>query len=353
MASHEATIRRPAAEPREEDSEDGVGAARCEEGDAGCAEVTAVDQEALLQQSAKRRRSEVDSPAHSFGGRRWRGVAATSAILAVLVVSALCFVGRPRDIMHSKLSALQNKGMIGLMMSMMDSATSAGEAAEKVLEAKDALTGVQSQFSDTLESTFGTNQSSFVMGFKHMFKASNLTPEEKAFLKQEVRNWTRHPNEPKQDLHDGNVCDDDEELHLKLCYKKCSLLTANTPGGPYPIRTTAFSCCLAEPCSFANQKWTFPRPCSGYDQSGDSTNNGCPHPPGACPTDHELYFGVCYRRCALDDMAGIYFRHRMSPISCCRSRSAFKCMEPSNVKVNQSYALNAQKPSVSLTEQQV
>eukprot|EP00435_Cladocopium_sp_Y103_P002794 s284_g1.t1 len=58
------------------------------------------------------------------------------------------------------------------------------------------------------------------------------------------------PLAPHEALKDGNTCPSDEEESEGTCYKKCADLT----GGYYPIRTSAFSCCAAEPCSFFNSK---------------------------------------------------------------------------------------------------
>jgi hypothetical protein len=232
---------------------------------------------------------------------------------------------------------VQGKSLLGIVTSVLD-----GEAAaQEVAAAKSAM-------KSTLAEAVGLNHSSLSLDMKEWFQAKNLTADEKAELEAKVQHWMQH-RRPHEDLSDGNVCADDEELFMKLCYKKCSLLTAQDPDGVHGIRTTAWSCCKSEPCKLANQKWTFPRPCSGFDTSGDSTGSACPHSPGACLADHELFLGVCYRRCALDDMAGVEFRFRMSPVSCCRSSSKLKCLL-SNVRVNQSYALDAHLPNVSLTE---
>ena len=42
---------------------------------------------------------------------------------------------------------------------------------------------------------------------------------------QDVKIFSAHPLARPEDLLDGNVCADDEELLGDLCYKKCSLLT--------------------------------------------------------------------------------------------------------------------------------
>merc|ERR1712151_254043 len=89
---------------------------------------------------------------------------------------------------------------------------------------------------------------------------------------------------PNDHRHDDNVCEDNEELYLKLCYKKCSILT----DGEYPIRGTAFSCCKEEPCGIVNQQEAGFVPCQGYDVSG---NGGGPHKAGACLLD-DVFFSL-------------------------------------------------------------
>jgi hypothetical protein len=87
----------------------------------------------------------------------------------------------------------------------------------------------------------------------------------------------------RRTAEDVNVCPDDEEMFMSLCYKKCSLLTADKRPSPYPIRTSAWTCCLKQPCGFTNFVWKgFPWSCQGYGVSGDSTGNKCPHGPGVC-----------------------------------------------------------------------
>jgi hypothetical protein len=310
-------------------------ALRCEDGqgEESCGE-------ALLQQPQAVGRAV--QPKVSSIPRSWRALAGATSLAALVVAafvllacadghgSGLATVGSLRP------QAVQDKSMVNRIMSIM-SQGSADTAADQAILVKNALTAAIG------------NHDSLTENVKDWFSVKNLTEEQKAQLEEKVHDWMHH-RRPREDLNDGNVCADDEELFMKLCYKKCALLTAAAHEGPHPIRTTAWSCCLSEPCDIAKQKWTFPKPCSGFDTSGDSTGNACPHTPGTCMADHELFLGVCYRRCALDDMAGIYYSHRMSPVSCCRSDSKLKCVDPFNIKVNKSYAMHAHMPNVSLTE---
>merc|ERR1719464_877131 len=77
---------------------------------------------------------------------------------------------------------------------------------------------------------------------------------------------------PKMNMTDGNPCRDDEEFlaTMKLCYKKCSLLTK----GSHPIRTSPWHCCKQSPCIF-NLKHDY-GVCSGYSVAG-GMGESCPH----------------------------------------------------------------------------
>lgn len=124
------------------------------------------------------------------------------------------------------------------------------------------------------------------------------------------------------DLHDGNFCEDDEEEHGSLCYKKCALLT----DGDYPIRSTAFSCCKKKPCTLANTHFTSPvNLCQGLDVSGDTMNNACPHERGGCLADEEVHLDICYRKCAI--LTNGTHAWRSGPETCCRFKGNKPCLE--------------------------
>lgn len=132
---------------------------------------------------------------------------------------------------------------------------------------------------------------------------------------------------PKEHLSDGNSCPDDEELHAGLCYAKCSYLT----GGQYSFRQSAWTCCRQATCtnpfSFAscckhNMGW-----CSGFDVSGSQESNPgskpCPHKPGACLQDEELFLNVCYMKCST--LTGGLYPYRTAPATCCK-HTDISCM---------------------------
>lgn len=77
--------------------------------------------------------------------------------------------------------------------------------------------------------------------------------------------------------HDGNVCSDDEQEFEALCYKQC----ANLTNGTFPMRSMAWSCCSAMPCSFFISEFVAPIPCHGFDIAGTAEGQDCPHLPGS------------------------------------------------------------------------
>lgn len=132
---------------------------------------------------------------------------------------------------------------------------------------------------------------------------------------------------PVESRTDGNICGDDEEYHAGLCYKQCTLLTS----GRYPLRIAAATCCQSEPCTFFSLKTTS-LPCSGFDVSGDVEGPGaCPHAPGACMQDEDLFMGMCYKKCSL--LTNGEYPHRTASCTCCRF-SGITCLLPFNFKTD-------------------
>mmetsp|Transcript_94244 Transcript_94244/g.237628 ORF Transcript_94244/g.237628 Transcript_94244/m.237628 type:complete len:282 (-) Transcript_94244:205-1050(-) len=129
---------------------------------------------------------------------------------------------------------------------------------------------------------------------------------------------------PKEHLNDGNPCPDDEELHAGLCYAKCSTLTS----GQYNFRQSAWTCCNQAKCSniFAlsscckhNLGW-----CTGFDISGaQEGGKSCPHKPGACLADEELFLNMCYMKCSV--LTGGTYPYRTAAATCCK-RTDMSCM---------------------------
>jgi hypothetical protein len=135
-------------------------------------------------------------------------------------------------------------------------------------------------------------------------------------------------------MQDGSNCPADEEEFQQLCYKKCSDLT----GGHYPIRTTAFACCMERPCSFYNTKFTNPlKLCQGLDVSGRREGSECPHMPGDCLRNEELSVGHCYMKCALLTANNYPFRSGAS--ECCRYQNHLACLDPLNKVISANFTV--------------
>jgi len=76
--------------------------------------------------------------------------------------------------------------------------------------------------------------------------------------------------------HPPGMCDGNEEMHLGLCYKKCSILTNNE----FNIRVTANSCCKARSCLNPWNLKTIGGSCDGHSVGGGFVReHRCPHPP--------------------------------------------------------------------------
>mmetsp|Transcript_40615 Transcript_40615/g.73119 ORF Transcript_40615/g.73119 Transcript_40615/m.73119 type:complete len:267 (-) Transcript_40615:83-883(-) len=160
------------------------------------------------------------------------------------------------------------------------------------------------------------------------FDEASQLMEEKAGLFKRSQPW--HPKNPlarTENLNDGNICLDDEELFENLCYKKCALLT----GGVDIFRLSAFSCGPSSSVGdlLKSEVNTF-EPCHGYDVAGDQAGNGCPHKPGACLNDEELHLGKCYKKCSL--LTSGEYPHRTSAETCCSSESLMQCLWPTRSK---------------------
>jgi len=129
---------------------------------------------------------------------------------------------------------------------------------------------------------------------------------------------------PQENMQDGNKCDDNEEMHAELCYKKCSLLTQ----GAYTHRVSAFSCCKTGECHNIFKLNTASLiPCHGYDVSGADQSTACPHLPGTCLEDEEQFMGMCFKKCSI--ITDGKYPNRVGAASCCKN-TGVACLDPFN-----------------------
>jgi len=144
---------------------------------------------------------------------------------------------------------------------------------------------------------------------------------------------------PAENMHDGNVCADDEELFGGLCYKQCSVLT----GGVYPERTSSWSCWKGGDSSKifdVKVGSKIPMPCEDYDVAGDSMGGGCPHSPGACLKDEEIFLNVCYKQCTI--LTNGAYPYRVAAATCCKEKG-FSCLGFWNSKTDQDFRVGGGK----------
>lgn len=160
--------------------------------------------------------------------------------------------------------------------------------------------------------------SSAVMGLNEAGAESAAIAQQVAALAS-AKNFRNATLRPKEHLHDGNPCGDDEELFGGLCYDKCQLLT----GGEYTYRQSPWSCCSQKRCTsnpFMLAKCCVHNMglCSGYDIAGMSEGNKiCPHKPGVCLADEELFLDLCYMKCSV--LTNGLYPYRTAAATCCKS----------------------------------
>jgi len=88
---------------------------------------------------------------------------------------------------------------------------------------------------------------------------------------------------------------------------------------------TAFECCAHKPPCLTGASINT-KVCDGYSVSSDIVGGGCPHTPGGCLKDEELFEGMCYMRCSL--LTYGMLKYRGSSSSCCKQRFLFNMLEP-------------------------
>jgi len=136
---------------------------------------------------------------------------------------------------------------------------------------------------------------------------------------------------PKMNRDNNNTCADDEEIHAGLCYKTCALLT----NGSHPYRISAMSCCPNKGFCNPFKMRSKVSICGGFDVAGDSQGVAkCPHSPGACLLNEEMYMGTCYAKCS--DLTQGEATNRISAMTCCK-KIGYKCMDPRNLNTSTSH----------------
>lgn len=147
----------------------------------------------------------------------------------------------------------------------------------------------------------------------------SLTPARKALLRNELLKGLNLTS--LSDLRPAITgCNEDEELHDSLCYKRCAILTE----GREPVRVSAFQCCAHEaPCT--GELDIEPTLCGGYAVGGSASGNGCAREPARCLQSEEFEGGLCYMRCSLLTYGVLPFRSTSD--SCCKSQSPLAMLE--------------------------
>jgi len=167
-------------------------------------------------------------------------------------------------------------------------------------------------------------------------KLHNLTSTQKEQLRQQLLkklNVTSLNDIIPMGEGDGETCNQDEELHGGLCYKRCNLLTDSRE----PFRASAFQCCDRSPPCDAGGSSISMVPCSGNAIGGEISGNGCPHRPGRCLRDEEPLMDTCYMRCSL--LTYGMLKHRNTANACCKSRSPLAMLELGGCDVDATYAV--------------
>lgn len=138
-----------------------------------------------------------------------------------------------------------------------------------------------------------------------------------------------NPLFPNETRGDGNHCADDEEELAGLCYAKCNSLT----NGKYPFRQSAWHCCVRPNClgfflGLCDCQHEIGL-CSGFDIAGMQEGKAiCPHKPGVCLVNEELFLGVCYMKCSL--LTGGQYPFRVAAATCCKRTDA-SCLIEDNL----------------------
>merc|ERR1719195_2233380 len=149
----------------------------------------------------------------------------------------------------------------------------------------------------------------------------SLPPARKKMLREKILNGLNLTSLADLRPADTSYCNEDEELHETLCYKRCALLT----GGQQPVRVSAFQCCHHQaPCM--GELHIEPTLCGGYAVGGSASGNGCARQPARCLQSEEFEGGLCYMRCNLLSYGLLPYRSTSN--TCCKNNSPLAMLEP-------------------------
>jgi len=299
---------------------------------------------------------------HNFAWQHRRATTVVGAVglgLAVLVLAACTHVNRSsRSVGTSSLRSgtvqkSESEGALPILLKVL------GEAAEGIHDAAKITDEIDSSYHDARKMYGNVKHSMHEMKelagdlvddlgkpirLSMALKKTlhNLNTTQKAMLREKLLKrlniTSLHDLAPDpSSISDDGECASDEELHEGLCYKRCLLLTE----AKEPFRESAFQCCEHEPPCGMMGGSVEAKPCGGYAVSGDSTGNVCPHTPGGCLKDEELFEGVCYMRCNLLTYNMLNFRDTAD--SCCKSGSPFAMLEFGACDTDTAYAVGGGK----------
>lgn len=249
--------------------------------------------------------------------RSWAVLLGSAAVLAIVGTATVVRLGSA----PSESKADDSVGLVGGAEMIGALASSLSTASNLVKDAQSAQKDLQGTYDALSKPAYDTQKE--VLAEK---PPKNVTDHLKSLHGEELFG--------KEDTNDGNPCPDDEEAHMGLCYAKCSAITK----GEYPIRTTAFACCREQPCSIFNTKFTAPfKFCTGNDVAGHREGGGCPHTPGDCLKNEELFLGECLKQCAI--LTDNEFTFRTGPASCCKYQTKMACLDPVNSVTSPSFSV--------------
>jgi len=168
----------------------------------------------------------------------------------------------------------------------------------------------------------------------------SLTPAQKKLLRAQILKGLNLTSLADLRPADTEGCNEDEELHGSLCYRRCAILTK----GREPVRVSAFQCCTHQaPCT--GELDIEPVLCGGYAVGGNASGNSCARQPARCLQSEEFVGGLCYMRCNLLTYGMLPYRSTSD--TCCRSKSPLAMLEIGACDTDESFdAAGGRAPNV-------